>query len=881
MPFLKNFFDRRSLARYRDRLAPINALEPELRALPDEGLTARSLALRDKVQSGETDLDEALPEGFALAREAARRTLGQRPFDVQLIGGQVLHQGGIAEMGTGEGKTLAGVAPAYLNALTGRGVHIVTVNEYLARRDAAWMGQVYKLLGLTVACLVPNAAFVYDESFTGEEGTDAERDETGSFKVQQEFLRPASRREAYLADITHGTNHEFGFDYLRDNLVYSPAAQVQRPHHFAIIDEADSILIDEARTPLIISAPDSQSSELYATFAALARRLEPDRHYTADEKYRSVSMLPEGIEAVEKALGIANIYAPENVRLVRFLDEALKAEALYRADKEYVVREGQVLIVDEFTGRILQGRRYNGGLHQAIEAKEGVKVGQESRTYAKVSVQNYFRLYERISGMTGTAETSAEEFHKVYQMDVVSIPPHRPVARIDLPDVIYKDADAKYRAIVEDVRKRHEAGQPVLIGTTSIEKNEVLADRLARAGIPHQVLNAKNNEKEGNTIAQAGRRGGVTVATNMAGRGVDIILGGNPPDAAEAEAVRAAGGLHVIGTERHEARRIDNQLRGRAGRQGDPGSSQFFLSLDDDLLRVFGGDRMKGVMRSLMGQLPEDEPIQMKMVSRSIAEAQSKVEGSHFDTRKHLLEYDDVLNKQRAAVYRKRQALLDASTGGRVAEEVETAAREYLATVLGADGAVPDGEEPLEDLRKLFAEAGVTDEAHPWPGDDVTSEKLQELLAHRSQEAALDPQTLGRLLGILDALWMSHLEDLEDLNDAVRLRGYAQRDPLVEYRREASEFYERLWVAYAEWVFMNAIKLARPAAPGAPAQMPVQAAVAAPQEAADPRFKDTGRNDPCPCGSGKKFKKCGLINSEEHRRRMAGGSGQADVRIGG
>ncbi len=852
----KNFFDRRALSEYQRRLSAIADFEPELMELPDEKLTEWSLALQAKIQGGELDLDGAMPEAFALAREAARRTLGQRPYDVQLIGGQVLHRGAIAEMGTGEGKTLAGVAPAYLNALTGKGVHIVTVNEYLARRDAVWMGQVYKLLGLSVAVLVPNAAFQYDADFKGEEEVDEERDATGAFKVKQEFLRPVSRREAYAADVTYGTNHEFGFDYLRDNLTYDPAQQAQRPHYFAIIDEADSILIDEARTPLIISAPDRESSDLYKSFAVLARRLEVERHYTFDEKHHSVTVLPEGIEEVERSLGIANLYAPENIRLVRFLDEALKAESLFRKDKEYVVRDGEIIIVDQFTGRMLHGRRYNGGLHQAIEAKEGVNVREENRTYAKVSVQNYFRLYEKISGMTGTAETSAEEFHKVYQLPVVSIPPHRPLRRVDMPDVIYKDSEAKYRAIVKAVRERHEAGQPVLIGTTSIEKNEVLADYLKRAGVPHQVLNAKNNEKEGGIIAQAGRPGGVTVATNMAGRGVDIILGGNPPAKEDADAVRAAGGLHVIGTERHEARRIDNQLRGRAGRQGDPGSSQFFLSLDDDLMRIFGGDRLKSIMGTLMAQLPEDEPIQMKMVSRSIAEAQAKVEGNYFDTRKHLLEYDDVLNKQRTAVYRKRQQLLEAVTPELVAAEVSSAAREYLDGVLGKNGVVPDGGEPLEELRQLFAEAGITDAAHPWPGDHPSAGDLAELLEHRAKDAALDPDTRRRLLSILDQLWMAHLEDLEDLNDSVRLRGYAQRDPLIEYRREASEFYERLWVAYAEWVFMNAVKAARPAdgtRPVATPVMPAQPVAATPRDA---RFENVGRNDPCPCGSGKKFKKC-------------------------
>ncbi len=850
---IRNIFDRKALAGYRKRLVPIADLEPELQELADAAITERSLALRDKLRSGALSVDEAMPEAFALAREAARRTLGQRPYDVQLIGGIVLYEGGIAEMGTGEGKTLAGVAPAYLHALTGRGVHMVTVNEYLARRDAVWMGQIYRLLGLSVACLVPEAAFVYDADFKGEENAEEDRDETGGFKVHQEFLRPVSRREAYLADVTYGTNHEFGFDHLRDNLQYRAEMQVQRPHYFAIIDEADSILIDEARTPMIISAPDRESSEMYRTFASIARRLQRDTHYEVDEKYKAVTMMPEGIEEVERILGIANLYAPENVRLVRYLDEALKAESLFIKDREYVVREGEILIVDEFTGRILAGRRYSGGLHQAIEAKEGVKVKEESRTYAKISVQNYFRLYERISGMTGTAETSAEEFHKVYGLPVVSVPPHRPVVRQDLPDLVYKSREIKYRAIAADVKERHEKGQPVLIGTTSIEKNEELSAYLDRAGIPHSLLNAKNNEKEGATIAQAGRKGAVTVATNMAGRGVDIILGGNPSTKEEGDEVRALGGLHVIGTERHDSRRVDNQLRGRAGRQGDPGSSQFFLSLDDDLMRIFGGDRIKGLMERF--NLPEDEPIQMAMVTRAIAEAQSKVEGYHFDSRKRVMEYDDVLNKQRAAVYAKRQQLVDSRTGEDVAREVGEAARAFLDRVLGKDGVVPDGSEPLAELQKLFAEAGITDAEHPWPEGHVDVAHLQDLIDHRSAHAATDPQTLGRLLGILDQLWMTHLEDLEDLDQNVRLRGYAQRDPLVEFRREASEYYERMWSNYEEWVFMNAIRLAQPGDPAAAFELPQQNAPKA-AELDDPKFQNVGRNDPCPCGSGKKFKKC-------------------------
>ncbi|MFH0891099.1 MAG: preprotein translocase subunit SecA, partial [Candidatus Liptonbacteria bacterium] len=556
---LKNFFVSKQLNDLRDLVVEINTLESGIEKLNDAELKEKSLLLHQSfLEKGEMDYKQA----FALAREASKRTLRQRPYDVQLMGGIVLYRGGVTEMMTGEGKTLAAVAPVYARALEGGGAHVVTVNEYLARRDAVWMGQIYRALGLSVSCLVPNAAYLYDPDYVAQknadltpgeaekrvEKLDKEEDTTGNFLVQQDFLRPISRREAYLADITYGTNHEFGFDYLRDNLVYSPLERVQRKHYFAVIDEVDSILIDEARTPLIISAPDAQSSEYYKTFARLVKILQVESDYTVDEKKRAVSITPEGIEKIEKAVGVQNVYAPENLRMVHYLEESLRAHALYRKDKDYVVKNGEIVIVDEFTGRLLQGRRYNGGLHQAIEAKEGVFVKEESKTYAKISIQNYFRMYDKISGMTGTAQTSAEEFYKVYNLDVFSIPSHRPLIREDRQDVIYKDQEAKWRAVVRDVRACYERGQPVLLGTTSIEKNEHISALLREDGIPHEILNAKNNEREGSIIAQAGRLKGVTVATNMAGRGVDIILGGNPPVSEEAQKVRELGGLHVIGT---------------------------------------------------------------------------------------------------------------------------------------------------------------------------------------------------------------------------------------------------------------------------------------------------------------------------------------------
>jgi preprotein translocase subunit SecA len=800
---------------FKPVIVAINALEPEIKALSDADLKAESKKLQFLLAEVSDDkkkekLDELLPRAFALVREAARRTLGQRHYDVQLMGGYALHNGSIAEMRTGEGKTLVATLPTYLNALVGKGMHVVTVNEYLAKRDAVWMGQVYATLGLSVACLVHSGALVYDPTFKPnakenqpnpenplKEGglVDKERDTTGSFLVQTEYLRPVPRQGAYKADITYGTNHEFGFDYLRDNLVGSLEQQVQSNRYMALIDEVDSILIDEARTPLIIAAPDQQSSENYKLFNRIVGRLEKDTHYIVDEKKKSVDITPEGIDKVEEMAGIKNIYSAENIRLTHYLQECLRAHGLYLLDRDYVVKNGEVIIVDQFTGRMMIGRRYNGGLHQAIEAKEGVSVREESRTYGQISIQNYFRLYERLAGMTGTAQTSAEEFHKVYGIEVVTIPTNRAMVRQDEKDLIYKSVDAKYNAIIEDVKQRHAKGQPVLIGTVSIEKNEELGRRLVRAGLPHEVLNAKNNEREGSIIAQAGKPGAITVATNMAGRGVDIILGGNPPEVLNQQKVREAGGLHVIGTERHESRRIDNQLRGRAGRQGDPGSSQFFLSVEDDLVRVFGGDRIKSMMERL--NLPEDMPIQAGILNKAVEQAQSKVEGHNFDARKHLLDYDDVLNKQRLAIYKKRQDLL--------------------------------------------------------------------------QQHVVTP-----ILGMLDMLWMTHLEDMEALAESVRLRAVGQHDPLVEYRREGHQLYQQMLANFDQWLAENkekleelakqqAVHLASPEHAGhshAPTTAKIVDNLAAPAAIGDSSQQTVnsgqkiGRNDPCYCGSGKKYKKC-------------------------
>ncbi len=863
---IKNLFRARRFAPFQRQLQKINELSSVVASYSDDQLQSEARVLREEVlhaTHGGFDLPESLRiRAFALAREAAQRTLHQRPYDVQMIGGLVIAHGAIAEMGTGEGKTLTAVSAAYANALTGRGVHVVTVNEYLARRDAVWMGQIYRMLGLSVACLVPHAAYIYDPEWKipvdSSSLIDAQRDATGNFLVQQDFLRPVSRREAYAADITYGTNHEFGFDYLRDHLAYSLTDQVQRGHAFAIIDEVDSILIDEARTPLIISAPDSQSSDFYKTFARIARTLVADVDYEVDEKFKSVRISESGISKVERSIGVSNLYAPENIRLVHYAEESLKAHALFHKDKDYVVKNGEIIIVDEFTGRLLQGRRYNGGLHQAIEAKEGVFVKEESRTYAKISIQNYFRLYKKISGMTGTASTSAEEFHKVYGLEVYTIASHVPSQRRDLPDRIYKNQHAKMRAIVAEVRDRHMRGQPVLVGTASIAANEVISQHLHEAGVAHEVLNAKNNEREGAIIAQAGRRGAVMVATNVAGRGVDIILGGNPPIAEEAKFVREVGGLHVIGTQRHEARRIDNQLRGRSGRQGDPGSSQFYLALDDDLMRIFGGDRIKNLMERF--HLPDDEAIEMPIISRAVAEAQSKVEGAHFDSRKHLLEYDDVLNKQRSAVYKKRQEILTAfdraTLSGFIADAALLHAKQLILREQQSISSPQSSDETVLSVREQLITARVFPSSF---SDDLDDDALNTHIRAASDQATQDPATIGRLLSLLDMLWMNHLDDLEALSESVGLRAYGQRDPLVEYRREANVLYRQMNDRFNEWICMNLFVVSSAETEPRPSVVSGSALAPAlkPAIIADTaKFSPVGRNDPCPCGSGKKYKKC-------------------------
>ncbi|MFH0805552.1 MAG: preprotein translocase subunit SecA, partial [Patescibacteria group bacterium] len=649
MSFLDKFMgdpNERALKSMQPLVDKINQLESEFKLLSDEQLKEKSSELKKRSEN----LDDILPEAFALVREASKRTLGQRHYDVQLIGGIVLHQGKIAEMKTGEGKTLAATLAIYLNALTGKGVHVITVNDYLARRDTNWMGPIYNLLGLTCGCLNHEKAYLFE--LAGES-------DKNEVTVEMENLKEVPRKEAYAADITHGTNNEFGFDYLRDNMSPSLEMMVQRDPNFAIIDEVDSVLIDEARTPLIISTPDAESTKMYEQFSLIVPQLKENSDYNIDEKARTATLTEEGISKIEKILGMGNIYEEGGIRHVHHLEQALRAQVLFKKDRDYIVKDNQVIIIDEFTGRIMPGRRYSEGLHQALEAKEKVQVQQESRTLASVTFQNYFRMYPKLAGMTGTAVTSAEEFHRVYKLEVIIVPSNKTLIRQDLPDSVYKTENGKVQAIIREIKKHHQTGQPVLVGTVSIEKNELLSAYLKKEGVPHKLLNAKNHEQEAMIISQAGEKGAVTIATNMAGRGVDIILGGREEGKENKEAhdeVIKLGGLHMIGTERHEARRIDDQLRGRSGRQGDAGSSQFFVSLEDDLMRIFGGDRVKSMMDML--KVPEDQPIENKIVSKAISSAQAKIEGLNFDTRKHVLEYDDVLNKQRETIYKKRKNIL-------------------------------------------------------------------------------------------------------------------------------------------------------------------------------------------------------------------------------
>lgn len=752
---LSSFFSKNQSAAFLKAAAPVvaaaNALAPECEALPDAGLRERLAEVRAR---GVTKDD--IPLVFALVREASRRTRREPHFDVQLVGGLALLEGKVAEMRTGEGKTLVATLPATYHALAGGGVHIVTVNDYLARRDTAWMGQVYDFLGLTVGVVTSAGAYLYDASHVSKE-EDPERDAEGSFKVFYDYLRPSTKREAYAADITYITNNELGFDYLRDNTAYDAAQINQRGHEFAIIDEVDSILIDEARTPLIISGPSGDSQKLYEQFAGLVQGLEEGRDYTIDEKQKAIQLTEEGIRAAEAALGLENLYTEGGMRYAHHLETAVRAKALFHKDKEYIVRDNEIIIVDEFTGRLQPGRRWSEGLHQAIEAKEGVMVREETRTYATVTFQNLFRMYKRLAGMTGTALSSEEEFYTVYGLEVVVVPTNKPVARKDYDDLIFQTAAGKYRAVARAVKERYLKGQPVLVGTVSIEDNEIVSSFLSKEQVPHEVLNAKNHEREGEIIAQAGEAGRVTVATNLAGRGVDIKLGGALPTPEERAAILERGGLAVIGTERHDARRIDNQLRGRSGRQGDPGETRFYVSLEDKLMRVFAAETLKNVMGRF--GIPEDEPIESGMITRSLETAQERIEGFNFDARKQVLAYDDVMNTQRLAMYERRRAVLAGSEA-----EVESLGRNLLL----------ENGQVLEAFEAKKLELGAS---------------FTGLLRHL-------------LLQIIDMFWLEHLETMDYLRRSVSLRAYGQRDPLIEYRREGLGRFRQLEVdiksAFAE-----------------------------------------------------------------------------------
>jgi len=746
MSFLDRFFTptyEKELKRVTPLVQTINGYEETLATLSNEELKAKTQTFKDQLNDG-TLLDDLLPEAFAVVREASKRTLMMRHYDVQLIGGMLLHHGCITEMRTGEGKTLVGTLPAYLNALNGGGVHVVTVNDYLSRRDAVWMGQIYDALGLSVGILNHQTSYRYDP--TADQ--DRERDEHGSYKVVEAYLTPCSRPEAYAADITYGTNNEFGFDYLRDNIEFEQENIRQRGHVYAIVDEIDSILIDEARTPLIISAPTEQSENLYTRFAQIANALQKETHFTIDEKLNSIELTDAGIEAAEAALGLKNIYTDAGIKYVHHLETAVKAKALYARDKEYVVRDNEVVIVDEFTGRLQPGRRWSDGLHQALEAKEAVTIQQESRTYASVTYQNYFRQYHKLAGMTGTALTSQEEFYSVYNLEVVPVPTNKPIVRRDQNDLIYQTEAGKFDAVVTKVKAVNQTGQPILIGTASIEKNEALSQALTQAGVTHQMLNAKNHEREGEIIADAGRKNAVTLATNMAGRGVDIKLGGPEATASEANEVRELGGLFVLGTERHEARRIDNQLRGRSGRQGDPGETQFFVSMEDTLMRVFGGDRIKSLMGTF--RIPENQPIENRMITRQLESAQTRIEGFNFDARKQVLAYDDVLNKQRQVIYHRRGRLLvgDEEEVDAVVNELTTHYPETVAALAAKE--VEFGREQWLTL-------------------------LQKLV-----------------LQITDTIWVEHLEVMQYTRLSVGLRAYGQLNPLNEYRKEGKRLFTEL-----------------------------------------------------------------------------------------
>jgi len=909
--------NKKLLADLGQEVDKINSLESDIEKFSDDQLKAKTVEYKNRLEKGET-IDDFMYEAFAVVREVAKRTIGQRHYDVQLIGGLSLHRGQIAEMRTGEGKTLTSTLALYTNALEGKGCHLVTVNDYLARRDTVWMGQIFHFLGLSVACIQQEGGFLYDPSFKhldDDEDADAERDLTGSFHVREDYLRPVDRKEAYEADITYGTNNQFGFDYLRDNMAPNKDQVVMRDLHYAIIDEIDSILIDEARTPLIISAPAEKSNELYYRFAQIIAGLKENEHYNIDEKMRASTLTDEGIEHIERTLGIDNLYAIDQGMYQRYADTALRARANYQRDVHYIVREDEVVIVDEFTGRLMPGRRFSEGIHQAIEAKEGVDIKRESQTLATITFQNLFRMYNKLSGMTGTAATEAEEFGSIYNLEVVEIPTNKPIDRTDHGDKIFKNEIGKFKALVNDVKEAQDRGQPVLIGTASVEKNELVHSLFTQAGIKHEVLNAKNHSREAEIIAQAGSVGAVTVATNMAGRGVDIKLGGNPGSKEEEEKVKELGGLFVMGTERHDSRRIDNQLRGRSGRQGDPGTTQFYLSMEDGLMRIFGSDRAKNMMDRL--GIPDEMPIENKMITGSIEKAQTRVEGYHFDARKHLLEYDDVLNKHREVVYARRQEIVDAfadkpeSLRERVLDIIEGEVEQVVLFHTSAT------EEPMKLEGEKVERKGdwnikeVIETAQtiiPLKDDDKVSLKALGLKAAESKLDLAEGRTqiIEKIMGLIrvqydnlneifddvkdmyniergvilravDMLWVDHLAAMSALRTGIGLQGYGQRDPLIAYKKEGYSMFQHLLGSVNHEVTYSFFKYAKHAVDmkvqrelsqsmlsragvqmsgAAKTSKPGQGAQAQRPQGPGKAAEKVGRNEPCPCGSGKKFKKC-------------------------
>ena len=865
----------------------VNAREADVKRLKDADFAKKTAEFRERIAGGQTT-DDILPEAYALVREAAKRAIGERHYDVQMMAAIVLHQGKVAEQKTGEGKTLSATPALYLNALTGQGAHLVTVNDYLGRRDAGWMGPIYHMLGLTVAAMIAEQSFLYDPDFTDPTATD--------WRLQH--LKPITRKEAYQADITYGINSEFGFDYLRDNMASDMSQLVQREYHYAIIDEVDSILIDEARTPHIISAPAQEATSKYYDYAKLVEKLTKETDFQIDEKMRTAHLTDQGIMKVEKLLGVGNIYE-SNFETVHHIEAALKARALFQRERDYIVKDGQVVIVDEFTGRLLVGRRFSEGIHQAIEAKEGVAIQQESKTLATVSLQNYFRMYEKLAGMTGTAATEAEEFKKIYNLEVVVIPTHRPLARADHSDMVYKTTRAKYSAVADDIAEHYKKGQPVLVGTTSIDKNEIISDLLTRKGVPHQVLNAKNHLKEALIITEAGKKGSITVATNMAGRGVDIILGGSKKEKWEYkdekewkkdteawqkrhDEVVGLGGLYVIGTERHESRRIDNQLRGRSGRQGDPGASRFYVSLEDDIMRLFGGDQVSKLMTIF--KLPEDVPLEHPMVSRALEQAQTKVEGFHFDNRKHLVEYDDVLNKHREIIYRRRRKILEGESQKEpILKKVAREVGNLVAVHALEDGSV-DRQKIVLEFASIIpfdpnSQKQLLKQLEQLHKPEEMTEFLTKVTAdvYAAREKQLTEPVMRQVerwvsLQVIDKLWMDHLDAIDDLREGIGLRGYGQRDPLVEYKNEAFTMFEQLSAGMDSEIVHGIYKVqvaTQPQAPVVPQETVLSQAAKHMQtnaEASSPKTpvvnaKKLGRNDPCWCGSGKKWKKC-HINRE-------------------